>query len=443
MTKSEFWLEYANYIGNGIFWLFICSVIYFIIYRKYIYSILDPLALHIIMSASASSVVLFLFQISLIKEYYFYSFMFTQLSFVAGFMLTKPISYRTLIKENNKSTLIYDVSTKYLYLLSLILYLFSILTTYYINGIPLFMESRLEAFSGGSGFGIFGRIIPITTIIILSIAFYNIFFIKKRTYIVDKFVILTVIINAIFSGSKSEILYIFFVLFFVIFFNYQSSSDKIIVIKKRFERLKWYLLLFSIVVVLLIINIQVSLKYGADNTMNPLFVLLMRLINSGDIFFEVYPNDYINYASTANGLEALFSPILGTFRLMTWGELPDSIGLQIHQMLYQTDLIEGPNTRHNIFGLFYFGPYVSIIFSFILGYLISYFRNKFYFKVRKSLNGMIVYILIAINILAFEVDPVMTVSNLTSIVIIFIPLYFISKVLKYNQNKQKEDYVRY
>lgn len=441
MTKSEFWLNYASNLDYAFLSLLISAMVYFIFFRKYIYSILDPLALHILMSVCASSVVIFLFQTNLIQSFYFYNFILTQLFFIFGFILVKPLSIRTLMKDNRKQDLFYGLSAKYLFILAIFLYYISILFTYYINGIPLFMESRLDTFSGGSGFGIFGRIIPVTMVIITSISFYNIFFIKKKTYMLEKVVISSVIINSLLSGSKSQLLVVFFILFFVLLFNMRTFNNRLYSIYSKFLKYKWYLMIGSVIAVLIIINIQASTRFGSDNTMNPLMILIMRLINSGDIFYLAYPDGFINHAATANPIEALFSPILGTFRLISWQDLPDSIGLQLHQLLYKTDLIEGPNTRHNVFGLFYLGPYMSILFSFVLGYLTSYFRNKFYFKVSKSVNGMIIYILISLNILSFEIDPVMTISNLLSIVIVLIPLYVFSKVLEFNQNKKKEIYV--
>lgn len=437
MTRSEFWLEYANNMEYGIFWFVFIGIIYYIIFRKYVYSILDPFALHLVMAVGGYSTVFFMYQFDIINDYYFQSFLFTQLAFISGFLVIKPITIKSILKHQRKNLLAETSSTYFMYYLLFALYIVSQFFTYYINGIPLLMESRLETYSGGSGFGIFGRIIEVSNIVILVVAFYNIFFKNKSNSMFDKVVIFVVVINSILSGSKSAIIYIFFILFFVLFFNFRTANIKIVFFKNKFDKNKWWIILFATIVVLVIINIQVATKFGSDNTMNPLAVLLMRFINTGDVFFLAYPDGFINNAESANPLLALFSSLIGTFRILPWDVLPNSISLQLYQDLYHTDLIEGPNTRHNIFGLFYFGNILSIFFSFLLGYLISYVRNKLYFIVPPSINGMILYILLAINIVVFEADPVMAVSNFVSILIVFFPIYIVARILSFNQKKFK------
>jgi hypothetical protein len=438
LTKGEFWLQYSNNLEYGLLWILVIGLFYFLIFRKYVYSIFDPLMLHLLMSAIAYSVVFFLYQFDLINSYYFQSFLFTQLAFIFGFVLVRPVVIKSINKYDKSDQLAYSTSTHYMYYISFFIYISSQVVTYFFSGVPLLMESRLESYSGGSGFGIFGRFVLVSTTIILVIAFYNIFFTKKTNNFFDKLVIFIVILGAILSGGKSALISVYFILFYVIFFNFRILNEKIKKIKKTVDKFKWWVMLAMIIIVLGIINIHLSTRFGSDNTIDPVYVLLMRFVNTADVFFLVYPDGFINNAKEANPFLALFSGFFGAFRIFPWESLPDSISLQLYQILHNTDLIEGPNTRHNVFGLFYFGNILSIIFSFMLGLLVSFTRNKLYFMVDKSVNGMILYILLVANILAFEVDPVMAVNNYVSIIIVFTPIYLISRILSFNQIKLRK-----
>ena len=160
MRNGEFWLYYINNIELGLFYGIIILFINFFILKKYIYSIFDPFVITLLSSSLAYSVVFFMYHLNLINDYYFLSFIGTQTAFFLGFFLIKPIKLKNVMKTATVSSLHFSTSVKYLYFFSVVLYIPSQLIVYYVTGIPLFMESRLEQYSGGSGFGIFNRIIP-------------------------------------------------------------------------------------------------------------------------------------------------------------------------------------------------------------------------------------------------------------------------------------------
>ena len=240
------------------------------------------------------------------------------------------------------------------------------------------------------------------------------------------------------SGSKSSFLNLIFVIFFISLFNYKVADKNVKNILKQIRKTQWKLFLFAVISTIIIIALQSFLKYGDKEIIHPLLKLIMRFVNTGDIYMLAYPNDFLEHMEEGNFFLALFKDIIGMFRFMSWDELPAHIGLQLFQAHYNTDLIMGPNARHNVFGLFYFGPIWSIYFSFLIGIIISYLRNKLFFKVNSSVMGMVIYIIVAKSALAFEADPPYSISVYLSIIIIFIPLFLLSTML--SKIKKKDFY---
>ena len=121
--------------------LFIC---YILIFKSWYISILDPFVLSAVLSACGFGVVIFLFLCNAIQLKYFVSYLLTQFAFISGMLLFNRIGFRKLknkfyiLDENKLLRIIY------------IIVIFSVVIIQFIIykniGIPLFMDSRLEAF---------------------------------------------------------------------------------------------------------------------------------------------------------------------------------------------------------------------------------------------------------------------------------------------------------
>jgi hypothetical protein len=84
--------------------------------------------------------------------------------------------------------------------------------------------------------------------------------------------------------------------------------------------------------------------------------------------------------------------------------LPVNLGLQAFWFHYDTDLLSGPNARHNVFGLHYFGPVLSVAFSFVLGWLLGIARNSAYRRLPATPMGMVTYMLVVSCAIFIEQD---------------------------------------
>ncbi len=435
MNKFEFDLLIINNLDGFFIYLFLNGLIVFFILRKHIYSIFDPLAFGMILSICAYSTVFFSYHFNLINHYYFFSFVLTQSLFFFGFLMNAPIKQRDFtmnysMNKNNEITPAF-----FIYMISSILYIISQLIVYYVSGIPLFMESRLETFTGGSGYGILGRIIYVTSIVSLSFATYRLLFKKNNIFanFYDYIIIFFSIVVAVLSGSKAGILLLIFIIFLTVFFARKSFFNP--KIEKKFQKISISLLIILFPVTFLTLFIQL----GFDNLNEILISLLLRFVHTGDIFFMAYPNDVLAYLNTnENGFFALFRSILGALRIVSWENLPTNLGLQVFWYHYDTDLVTGPNARHNVFGLFYFGFMGSLLFSFFLGYIYSFIRNKLYKLLKYKESNVILYTLLVMSINYIGQDPSgQTVDYLFSILLIFPPIYFISLMMFQLSKKRK------
>lgn len=426
MDKITFDLHYIQHLEEGLFFLVLSMSLTFFILRKHIFSIFDPMFFAMLMASCAYSVVFYLYYFSFISEYYFYSFLTTQIAFFIGFTLNKPPNSRNFQKIS-----INDInfgSTAFLYPISFIVFFLSQLIVYKVSGIPLLMESRLETFTGGSGYGVFNRIIFVSSNISLSIAVFSLFFLENKGFkkIFHFSVILFSVVVALLSGSKGGLLLIMYNMALTAYFSKKliEYNQKYIQVEKTLYKLLIILFPFAL--------FTLYLQSELDNFFALIISIAMRFLHTGDIFFMLYPNNYIDYIKDANGFIALFKDLLGTFRIINWQDLPVNIGFQVFALHNNEDILSGPNARHNVFGLVYFGFFGAIFFSFILGLLVGFIRNNLYKRLNMNLQNLAFFVILAFSANFLNQDPAgMAVGFFISILIFYPILYIPSNILYY------------
>lgn len=425
MSKPEFVLFYLENISVGIWLLCACLFVVFIFIRKHIYSFFDPMFFVLLMNISSHSVVLFLYYFDKISFHYFLVFMCTQILFYFGWIINKPIKNRVI--ENDFT---FDKFSKYLYFLATFLFITSQMSVYLVKGIPLFMEHRLDTFKGGGGFGIFGRVIFVTSTVSYCIAIFRLIYLKQKKSIMvfDCFVVLFFISSQVLSGSKIGILFAVFNTFIVMFF-----SRKLVVPREKekiFSRFMLYLALIAIpfgVFTVLIQNGE-DFDFGVGLT-----TVALRFINTGDIFYLAWVNNTVSAFSGSifDGFLSIFSDFLGALRLYPRNELPGHLGLDIMWYVNGTDSFDGPNLRHNVFGVFHFGFYGAMFYSFFLGFFVGFIRNVLYFKVPSNIVGLTFYaVMIQIALYIPQDFSSLAMSYLFSTFLVFPFLLLLSFIFK-------------
>ncbi|RYE15247.1 MAG: hypothetical protein EOP34_03955, partial [Rickettsiales bacterium] len=212
MNYFDFFLLAEDNLFSLIFFSLTFVVIYLVIYRIYILSLFDPMLLIIVSSGLANSIVFYLYYLHEIKSYYLHSFIITEIAFIAGFFVFKPIKsfkYLSLDIPSPKPNIFDENFITIMFYWASLLHILSQVITYAFVGLPIFMESRLTTYAGGSGFGIFGRLVDVSSGIGTFILFYRIFYSKNNltSKIYNLLYFIFVVFALIVSGNKTNLLF--------------------------------------------------------------------------------------------------------------------------------------------------------------------------------------------------------------------------------------------
>lgn len=388
--------EYINYLINNMdLYILSCVIViilYFIVYKKYVIGILDPLFISIVLSGIGFSTVIFLFLIKEIKIEYFIHYILTQTAYLTGFLFFKPINLRTnlpkkKIKEENRGYCFFVMASSIIIIFQMVIF--------YFNGFPILHESRLNFLNGNIVFNFLERIKEMFTpgIILLSYFFMNSNKKNRKNY--SKLIIVIFVLFTILYGSKSAF-FVFLQFYFLYAIFMKRNGDETFI--KKLNKNFFKLLFLAVLIALLVIVIS-------EKSSNPLFFLSYRFIVAGDIYYMSYPNEIIEkFVSDKSFIINLFASPLRMLGLISESDVPTSLGFDIMRYHEGYEIFKGPNPRHNVFGYVYIGFYGAIIFSFILGLLTSFFRNKVFNLMSYSPISLVIYSTFLVVGLTLEVD---------------------------------------
>lgn len=428
------YVDFFSLAGDNLISLIFFSIgfvmLYILIYRKYILSVLDPMFLIVVASALANCIVFYLYYLDQIKPHYLYSFIVTELAFIAGFFVFRPIkSFEYIlnreVSEITPKTFDENFITIMFYWASL-LHVFLQLLTYLIVGLPILMESRLTVYSGGTGFGIVGRMVDTISGIGIFLLFYRVFYCDNKFLgnCYNFFYLLFVFFALIVSGNKSNLIFLVYYLFVLNLFMLKIKGNTVFHTIKKIQKIQNLLLISSIGLVFFVISIQLATSGSDTDFSSSLLVLGKRIVSFGDIYYLSLPNGVITQLRDKYGpfLQLIKDP-LAMFRIIPYADLPKDNGFAVSAYHYG-DIAAGPNPRYNYFAMLYFDNYFAQAFyCFTIGLFLSFLRNKlFYIMPRNILFGTI-YALFATNIIyGFQDMPTM-ILKCTSI-IYFFPMVF-------------------
>jgi hypothetical protein len=291
------------------------------------------------------------------------------------------------------------------------------------------MEARLSAYQIGGGMGLISRILAIT----LPVTFYLIIGrvlknenkgIIRKSY--DYLALVFCFIGLVSTGTKSSILMLIYLLFVYTLFNSQFGNFSLI--SKNIKKYQKMIFIVACIVALIVIFIEKSFLDNQSDS--PFFLLALRFILSGDIFMMAYQNDVLTEMKYANPMVVIFADLIGMLRLIPWEELPQELGNQLYQYNIGGDLPKGPNPQHNVFGIFYFGYFGSLIYSYLVGILVSFIRNKSIYLFPSSTLGGVFFMLIFLTAPTFFTDITYAIQQLNNIFFVAIPILLLVKFLK-------------
>jgi len=407
--------------------LAIALLLYFFIFRKAYLSFLDPYIFNLLYSVFGFSVVIFLALTLNMDARYLWSYLLTQGAFFAGIFTFSNLKKSDVIASDSSYRFLDEegIWMKCLLMVSAGTYIIVQLFSYKLVGIPLTMESRTGAYANSGGFGILGRILDVLRPIIMFGLIY--FFFRGRGTVLFNLVLIFItafmLISIALSGSKSQLMTFGFIVFIYLILNGQRLKAHFVKLRK-FE---WYIVLAGLTMMFFTIVAQSA---STTNNSGAINVFLFRLVASGDTYYFAYPNNQIEAIEGSKWFLALFGDGLSTIRIVPRQAQPGVLGVQLFQRFTDSDLVTGPNARHNVFGYVYYGFYGSILFSYLIGFVLSFTRNRLFFKLRKNLFGQLAFLILYLNISYIETDPPVAIWGLENAAII-LPFILIATFILY------------
>lgn len=364
-------------------WAAVLFGAYFMLYRKFIYSVIDPLFIWVLTTAFAS--VLITQVIPDVQDVL--HFFGCQLSLWVGFLLVYKNNARPQSDGHDcvGSHNFYDqlLLRNVTYLL-LCVYVVSNIIIGYNKGFALFSdsptESKIENFQ--NGFGIFRKIgWSVGTFVSTALIYMCLDKSKK----VDFFFLIIVTLFSSLEGSKSAFLQI--AISAGIVFYHPSFSDKQALLKK----LQYYIPLIFVATMGIFSVVLIKENDGIDQAF---FAFIRRLLYSADSALYYYQPVNINYFEKYNFSDyvaRLLNPILGFFRLQPYIEAPGNIMVDnLRPPNSMATVTVGPNAPFYIEGRIYFNFWVAFPYCVLVGYLYASLR-RYYFSLKRTSAFHFVY----------------------------------------------------
>lgn len=375
--------------------------------RSSITTLFDPWAVQQVFTIFASAAVILLWMGGAIND----SLMIYHVAAIASFLICAGLAFRHSIKTYWASRKVRPRALTSLRNVFLYMFVALQLGAWVIGGLPILLESRLNAFSSGGGIGVLSRIISFTSFAAVFLTVLRIGIAKdKRISFTDWFVFAFTVIASVASASKGSILQTLLVVLTShwIFKHLIKDYAAPTVSKKKI------LVFAAILGLMMLVPVAVELARDSETTIEgPVEGFVIRLVLSGDVYMWMYGDDYISEVIVRSPTALLFSDFLGVTRLVSWDQLPIHPGLQVFQMLFpDRDEIRGPNMRVDVFGLLYGSMVFGVAFSALLGGLFGLMRG-WLFRVRNPLLFLPASYLF-FQAPAFFTDPLLGVTCLVN-----------------------------
>jgi hypothetical protein len=428
---DNFYYYLFNNLNTFFLYLILIGCFHFFFFKKYIYSFFDPFLLTAISITFYSVDVIFMYHMNIISSFYFIHYILTQFLFLFGFMIFRPMKIKDFSLVNFKQTRRDLFEERIFFYIASFLFIFTQLLSFIKVGIPLFMEARLSAYHGGDGSGMLARVIFVTLPITIFLLVGRLYKKKEsgfRAKILEYFILFFALIGLITSGAKSSILIIvnlifIYSLFFCRFIEYKDVATYF----KKYQKLIFSLAVFAALMVIAVESYIIS-----DEDSNLLIKLVLRFVQSGDVFMMAYQNDVLDKLTQYNPFIAVFADFLGLFRIIPWESLPQELGNQLYQYNIGGYLPKGPNPVHNVFGLFYFGYPLSLIYSFSMGIFLSFARNRALLLLPNNIAGSLLFMFSILIAPSFSSDITYAIQQLNNIFLIGGAILILVKVLSWS-----------
>jgi hypothetical protein len=221
----------------------------------------------------------------------------------------------------------------------------------------------------------------------------------------------------VLSGSKSTFVNVIFLVFYFRLIHQRSSvyppqRDALLA---KGQRYILTLAVFGVIAVLLFSGTASSMSEA-------MFAFLYRVVMSGDVYFMAYPHDMLFTVNGGSAFLGLFGGTLAAMRLIAPTSLPQPIGFQLFHNATGLPGMFGPNPRHNVFGLLYFGFWGSLFYSAALGAMVGIIRNYGWRLIRIGGPSEVVFVFLATSVVTVNTDVGIFIGDVSNLIMIGIPL---------------------
>ncbi|MCU8006054.1 MULTISPECIES: hypothetical protein [Shewanella] len=416
-------VDFARSIIDNHLWLylnfsFFFFILQFLIVKKHLYSIFDPLVMFVFFNGFSWSTVL---MVSYVNDNYFYLFDISviNLCFLIPALFFKKIDLHQLHSTILMRTKSFDFQVFYVFFFVLA---FSTISLWLIRGVPLFSENpdRAKSVLYEEGFGI---VRYIHFVIPLFCVFFSLFCITYlKNSIVRKIILVTILFFSILimlsMGSKSSLLAVVLVCGLVGVTDFNNLNARFI---RKVSYLIMILAIFFVFLVLFFVS-------GDNSILALLNLLMIRMIAFGDSFFFWYQYDLVKEMESINLIFYLLSPLLGMFRFIEQ-EFP--LGSQLVSAVTGEDLVSfGPNGQLPIV-ISLVSSYFKYFLSVMFGFLFFFIRNNLYYLIQKlRVFGLVLFVGVFFDLTYIYTDILLLMSKIYSSVITFIIIYLLMLFLR-------------
>jgi oligosaccharide repeat unit polymerase len=403
----------------------IIFVVLFLIYKKQIFSIFDPLVFYIL--TQAFSIELGILEIK--DSGYLSNFLLCQIFFALGFFIIAKNTRRFNMIDDSKLTFSSKELKFWIYFTVFGFILVLIANTYLIStqGVILFLDdpttSKVAAFEGGGGIGAVRRInwglLNLLNLLVVFIYIKT----KKSSFLL---MLLVLVLITVSGGAKSSLLVYVIILAFLGQFKSIKGTD----IFKKLDKIKIPIILTGLALSVFIIGANTN---GLSESVIGLGV---RFLYFGDILFYYYNDDAVRHFQHLGFLDFLnyeLNPVLGILRITPY--LPPLSFEMVQYSLNYSEVLEvvtGPNLPYYVKGHIFFGTYGALVYSFMVGFFIAYIRNLM-FKKYSLYSKYILILFLNLSVFTFAQDSALELSVifdtfLFALIPAFLSLIFLSPI---------------
>ncbi|QRR03393.1 hypothetical protein [Dyadobacter sandarakinus] len=399
-------------------------LLYFVVYKKAYWGILDPMFLTVINFAGGAFCVWLLWYMDTLKPEYGLSFIYTEIAILAGMIVSHQLPvlkvYNDKIPEFKPDEQVgTDEFEVFVFLVCCFYIVFEIVSLATVGLVIVSdSESHVTAFSDHSVLRVF--ISSFRSLAIVSL-FYKRIVRGKKWNMLEVLTLMLLLVGVLSSGAKGAIV-IFIHSYFILTFPMIRTGK----MQKIKLSLPVILLIASFPVAVLIIKVGA----GAESALQQLY---LRFMSSGDVFLLGYYENVMNSITETSFFKYAFYPGWGTVLKNLGFDItpPRLIGSDIFE--YYTNMTSGggPNARHNFIAYYFFGLYGGIGYSFCVGLFVGYMRNiyKYVHPFKMSYATYLFFALIALKVPTL-IDDINVYSNFIFWTILFLFVcYILAKVI--------------